>query len=75
MEQINAVVGRAVGEALEDAGVGVRQAADATGIPLAKLRRKLRGQGASPFDLAELLQLAEVVDRAVSTLIPSKSVL
>ncbi len=70
MEQVNVALGRAVGEALEDAGLSIREAADMTGIAATTLHRKVGGKGKTTFDVAELLSIARITDRSLGSLIP-----
>lgn len=63
-----AALGAVVEEALRSAGLTTRRsAADATGIPLATLHRKITNP-ASPFNANELNQIALVTGVSVSTL-------
>ncbi|WP_433592285.1 helix-turn-helix domain-containing protein [Nocardia sp. CA-145437] len=72
MGHINEELARAVGEALDDAGLSVRQAAEKTGIPRATLQRKLRGAGKAGFEFSELYSLAAAINRPMRDLLPGE---
>lgn len=59
-------IARAVAEALADAGISHKAAADAALIPRTTLRRKLAG--ASPFTIPEIARLATVLGLTPSDL-------
>jgi transcriptional regulator with XRE-family HTH domain len=65
-EQTSRALARAVAEALAEAGVSQRKAAEATGIPLTTLSRRLTG--ASPLLATELASLASLLGITVSAL-------
>lgn len=60
-------IAEVVTAALSEAGIAQRDAAARTGIPFTTLRRRLTGF--SPFNMAELVLLAELLDRPLSSLI------
>lgn len=72
MDQINAVAGKAITEKLTQAEFSLRGAAEATGIPYVTLRRKLAGKGRTGFELTELYAIAELLDCAISDLLPPR---
>jgi len=61
-------IARAVAAALREAGVGNKDAAAQSGIPLSTLERRLSGRGKA-FDVVELELLANLVGRDVSDFI------
>jgi transcriptional regulator with XRE-family HTH domain len=65
-EQTSREISRTVAEALRVAGISQRSAAEATGIPLTTLSRRLTG--AAPFLVTELFSLAKVLGTTVSAL-------
>jgi transcriptional regulator with XRE-family HTH domain len=60
-------ISQAVSNALKDAGISQREAADRSGIPITTLSRRLTGN--SPFLVTELAVLAAMVGTSVSELI------
>lgn len=53
--------------ALSEAGIAQRDAAARTGIPFTTLRRRLTGY--SPFNMAELVLIADLLGQPLSSLI------
>lgn len=72
MDHINTALGRGVGEAINEAGLSLRQVADMTGIPYPTLHRKVRGQGRAGFDVIELHRIASATKRPMGSLIPAE---
>lgn len=60
-------VARAVSTALQAAGISQREAADATGIPINTLSRRLTGK--TPLNVNELAALGGLVGKSVSELV------
>lgn len=65
-EQTSRKIALAVSEALTEAGISQRAAADQSGIPLTTLSRRLTG--ASPFLITELAVLAQILNTTVGAL-------
>ncbi|MFI6368894.1 hypothetical protein ACIBG0_39985 [Nocardia sp. NPDC050630] len=72
MDHTSEMLGRVVEQALIDADVSIRKASAETGIAFTTLQRKLRGQGKTSFDVLELLALARLLQRPLSSLIPQE---
>jgi hypothetical protein len=65
-EQTSRKIALAVSQALTDAGISQRSAAEQSGIPLTTLSRRLTG--ASPFLITELAVLARMLNTTVGAL-------